>query len=210
MQRIDRQFRAGLNKFELSTLEKSSAVIYGLTPDLRLCYFNRAWHLFAQNNGADPTFRERFVLGMPLAEAIEGPLRGYYLGAYHSVFVHGQPWDHDYECSSDRVFRCYHQRAYPLAGGAALVVVNSLRISYPHEAHARVGFEPDENPYRDSRGFVTQCAHCRRTQRTAEPDHWDWVPAWVKQPPAHTSHSLCPICFDYYYLHHDIGADAGT
>ncbi|HKJ08624.1 MAG TPA: hypothetical protein VKA76_06020 [Gammaproteobacteria bacterium] len=203
MRRIDRQFRAGLDKFELSTLEKSSAVIYGLTPELRLCYFNPAWFTFARDNGADTAFHERFSLGTPLEEAIEGPLQGYYVGAYRSVFVHRRPWDHDYECSSDQVFRCYHQRAYPLAGTHALVVVNSLRISYPQDTDARVGFEPDENPYRDSRGFVTQCAHCRRTQRAADPKQWDWVPAWVTQLPARTSHFLCPLCFDYYYLHHD-------
>ncbi|MGA7802179.1 MAG: hypothetical protein WCC36_15380 [Gammaproteobacteria bacterium] len=206
MERIDDRFRAGLNKFELSTLEDSRSVVYGLTSELRLCYFNPAWFAFARDNGAERVVSERFPLGTALEEAIDGPLRGYYIGAYQAVFGHGQPWDHDYECSSDRVFRLYHQRAYPLAGGHALVVVNSLRISRPHSADRRGLFEPDETLYRDSRGFVTQCAHCRRTQRVAEPDHWDWVPAWVVHLPPSTSHSLCPICFDYYYQHHRPGA----
>ena len=31
------------------------------------------------------------------------------------------------------------------------------------------------------------------------PESWDWVPAFVAQPPSKISHGLCPLCTVYYY-----------
>jgi hypothetical protein len=197
--RIAPGFAAALDKFELSTLEREPGAVYALDRDLRLCYFNPAWLRFAGDNHGEPAISTRFPLGTPLKTAISGPLQPFYLEAYAQVLHDGEPWQHDYECSSDTVLRRFHQRSYPLANRAAVIIVNSLTIEQPHPAPDQAARTPDEGRYRNSHGLLVQCSHCRRVERATQPGHWDWVPAWVAVQPAGTSHSLCQPCYDYYY-----------
>lgn len=194
--RITPAFAAALDKFDLNTLEHEPGAVYALDGELRLCYFNPAWFRFAAQNHGEPAISRRFGLGVPLAQAISGPLREFYLRAYSTVLQERSTWQHDYECSSDTVLRRYHQDSYPLANSKAVIVINSLLLEQPHAA---ADAEADERRYRDSHGLIVQCSHCRRVQRAAQPGHWDWVPAWVAVLPPRTSHSLCQPCYDYYY-----------
>lgn len=197
--RITPEFAAALDKFDLGTLESESGAVYALDRDLQLCYFNPAWYRFAQDNHGEPAITERYPLGTPLLHAISGPLQSYYLDAYTRVLHEGLTWQHDYECSSGSVYRRFHQKSYPLANGRAVIVINSLSITRPHEDSAEITTPPDESRYRGSHGLIVQCSHCRRVQRAAQPEHWDWVPAWVDRLPPRVSHSLCQPCYDYYY-----------
>lgn len=195
--RVTPAFAAALDKFELSTLEHEAGAVYALDSELRLCYFNPAWFCFARDNQGEPAISTRFTLGTPLADAISGPLQTFYLQGYAQVLQDGGVWEHDYECSSAIQLRRFHQKSYPLARRQGIIIINSLTVEQPHAA----GAEPDERRYRNSHGLIVQCSHCRRVQRTTQPEHWDWVPAWVAQQPPRTSHSLCQPCYDYYYLH---------
>ena len=201
--RIDPRFEALLDKFDLDVLESEPGAVFGLWPGLRLCYMNPGWFRFAKENEGDAAIAP-YTLGSCIEGAIGEPLRYFYTQAFKVVFTVGTPWSHDYECSSPTRLRYYHQSVYPLSNREAVVVVNSLRISRPHDAMKRPAKPATEALYRDHNGFIAQCSHCRRVQRVDHPTQWDWVPAWVKAMPANTSHSLCHICYDYYYKDHNV------
>jgi hypothetical protein len=188
-----------LQNFDPLTLDDEGNVVYGLTADLRLAYFNPAWRRFARDNGGVALGDDRYGPGTPVLEAISGPLRDFYARAYARVLETGEVWHHEYECSSPDTYRVFHQTVYPLRQRRGLVVVNSLAVSRPHEREAHAVAPAGEYAYRNAEGLITQCSHCRRVQRTDERPHWDWVPEWVSDMPPETSHGLCPLCFDYYY-----------
>ncbi len=198
-QRIAAPFDAQLDRFSLQTLEQERGAIYALDRDLRLCYLNPAWYTFAWDNQGEPDISQRFPVGTPLTAAIQGPLRDFYADAYRQVLHDGQVWEHNYECASDTIFRRFHQRAYPIDGGHAVVVVNNLVVSHPYQQEHGPTTAPNESSYRNSDGLIVQCSHCRRVQHADSPDRWDWVPAWVAKIPPRTSHSLCYPCYEYFY-----------
>lgn len=86
--------------------------------------------------------------------------------------------------------------AYPLVTGG-LLVCNSRVVEAPRSEQA---YPPIDELY-VSRGYVTQCGHCRRVHNKAEPTRWDWVPHYVSQPRDKVSHSLCPPCVEVYHPH---------
>jgi hypothetical protein len=199
MNRIHDLFLEMLNGFNLETFEEDPGTVFGLSADLLLIYFNRAWFSFARENEGEPMISEKFPLGAHLGDAIKGELRDYYLASYVNALQTGMVWHHDYECSSPDVLRIYHQAAYPLARRQGLAVVNSLVRAQPHDPVERPPHEPIEALYLQKTGLITQCSNCRRTLRASAPECWDWVPAWVEKMPENTSHSICKICFEYYY-----------
>jgi hypothetical protein len=192
-------FGAKLKGIELSTLENSPHAAFGLNQDLQLVYFNPAWFTFSRENGGDPDILERFGIGTPIEAAIVGPLTTYYRELYRHVIRTGDTWSHHYECSSPEVFRMYHETVYPLLDHQGLVVVNSLVEERPHDPVKRAPMQGHTAVYTQESGTVTQCVHCRRTQRSREPALWDWVPEWVKTMPPNISFALCPFCHQYYY-----------
>ena len=202
MDRIIPYFETWLDKFDLATLEEHPSAIFSLLPDLRICYLNPGWFSFAAANGGEPGISIRFPIGTLLSDAISGPLRDYYIDAYTRVFDSGKVWEHDYECSTPDTFRIYHQAAYPLDNKKAIIVINSLSVEMPHDETGRKSMQALEKKYRNKNGFITQCGHCRRTQRVDGVVQWDWVPAWVAVLPKNISHGLCKPCFDYYYKYH--------
>lgn len=202
MERIIQDFETWLDKFDLATLEEHSSSIFSLLPNLAICYLNPGWFSFASANGGEPGISARYPIGTLLGDAITGPLRDYYTEAYIRVFDSGNVWQHDYECSSPDTFRIFHQTAYPLDNKKAVIVINSLSVLMPHDKAERKPMQALEEKYRNKNGFITQCSHCRRTQRVDGVDQWDWVPAWVAESPNNISHGLCKPCFDYYYKYH--------
>jgi hypothetical protein len=188
-----------LQNFDPITLNDDGNVVYGLNAELRLAYFNPAWHRFARENGGEALVEERYQPGTPVLDAIAGPLRDFYAEAYTRVLETGEVWQHDYECSSPEVYRVFHQTVYPLRHRQGLVVVNSLAVSSPMALERRTATDPGQYSYHDARGLITQCSHCRRVQRADGVPHWDWVPTWVSDMPRETSHGLCPLCYDFYY-----------
>ena len=191
-------FATLLRDYQLADLEKHHGSIYGLWPDLRLAYVNPAWHRFAAENGGEPAISTRWKLGACILDAFSQDLGSYYRTAYNRCLELGEPWEHQYECSSKDRYRRFHQTVYPL-GRSGLLVVNSLVVELPHDPAERSPRGPDEPVYRDGYGLIHQCAHCRRVQNLRTAQRWDWVPAWVERIPSPTSHTFCPACFGYYY-----------
>ncbi len=198
MKRFHDDFSACLKGFNFETLENDPNSVYGLSADLTLNYLNPGWFRFAKENDGEPVISERFALGTPIGDSMAGSVRGYYLEVFQGLLQSGDVWHHDYECSSPETHRLFHQSVYPLYNRSGLIIVNSLVKEQPHDADARPSCLPARHLYTKETGFISQCSNCRRVQRASE-DVWDWVPAWIKNMPDNTSHSLCQLCFEYYY-----------
>ena len=192
------KFESLLDGYPLADLERHDGPIYGLWQDLSLAYFNAAWDRFALQNGGDTEFLDRWSEGASILEAFPEKLRAFYKLSYEKCLATGEPWEHEYECSSPSVFRKFHQIVYPLKD-AALIVVNSLVAEQPHDPSQGETGNVDESLYRDEDGFVHQCAHCRRVQRQSDELTWDWVPDWVASIPPDSTHTFCPTCYGHYW-----------
>lgn len=201
MKRCGKHFLGLLEGFELDTLEQHPHSIFALSQELSLEYLNPAWFAFAQENNGEPAISQRFGIGTKLDQVIPEPLRNFYLEAYREVLRSGEPWHHDYECSSPDTYRLYHAIVYAFHNRQGLLVVNSLVNQQPHSAEMRAPFPPNKTQYTGANGLIIQCCHCRRTQRVSPPDVWDWVPEWVNQMPLNSTSGLCPVCYDYYWVH---------
>ena len=131
-------------------------------------------------------------IGARLTDAIVSP-SGWLLRPDVSscALSEGNPWSHEYECSSPDQFRKFHMIVYPLKDGRGGLVVNSLVIEKPHDPKHRPAHAAELGCYTDEHGSLHQCMHCRRARRNTALDQWDWVPAWVAQSPPNTSHGLC-------------------
>ncbi|GFO54832.1 hypothetical protein GMSM_18390 [Geomonas sp. Red276] len=200
MSRFVPDFPSLLGGLSLEALQEEAGAVFGLLPDLTIGYLNAGWFRFAADNGGEPAISERFGLGTYIGSAIDGEARDFYLERFESALRSGEVWRHEYECSSDAVFRSFHQTAYPLAGQAGLVVVNSLLIERPHDVAERPPQPPLVDHYCNEHGLISQCSNCRRVHRRANPERWDWVPAWVARMPENITHTFCRTCFEYYFL----------
>lgn len=194
-------FRDLLKEFEFTVFETHSGTIFGLWPDLRLAYLNPWWFRFAGENGGEPSISRDWGLGRSSLDATPDVLKPFYEGLYRKSLQNEgpRPVQHEYECSSAKLFRRFIMTVYALGRGEGFIVVNSLVIEAPHDRHERKARRADFGAYTAADGFVRQCANCRRVRNVREKNRWDWVPAWVDRPPAHTSHTFCDVCFAYYY-----------
>ncbi len=188
---------SNLSGFDLTTLENDASCIYGLTRELTLSYMNRAWFRFARENGGGE-LSWRYVPGRRVTDAFAGPQKKYYADIYMGLLVSGEIWQHDYECSSEHIFRLFHQTVYPLRDRSGLLVVNSLRIEGDMQSVSALSALP--KIYRDPDDLITGCVHCRRVLSIEEPGNWHRVADWNRVIPENMSHSICLICFDYFYL----------
>jgi CheY-like chemotaxis protein len=183
-----------LAPFDLQTLHNDASSICAAGPDLRIGFVNRAWTEFGRANGGradDPGLG----VGANLLAVSPAILRPFYRELFNRALQLQAPLDWDYECSTPVTFRHFRMRVEPCASGALIV-----SHSFVGDAPAPVDrLDAPEELYRDDRGFLLQCAHCRRARRTGPPPRWEWVAAFVAEMPAGTSHGLCPICLRSYY-----------
>lgn len=183
--------------FQLHVMDEMPSAVCGLWPDLRIGYVNPAWLSFGRDNGRGE-LSSHAELGANILDAIPAVLRPFYVEVFARALATRDAIEHDYECSSLTQRRTFRMRVHPTAG--AVIVVHSLLREEAHgeEAHAAV-----ERIYRDERGMIEQCAHCRRIRRASTPDGttaaWDWVPDYVAKMPPSTSHGICAVCIDYFY-----------
>ncbi|MBE0564860.1 MAG: hypothetical protein IH621_02810 [Krumholzibacteria bacterium] len=191
---IDDAFRRAAAHLDWTALAKSGDSTYFLDPALRLMGWNEAYLAFALANGADD-LPERFPLGSDVAAAITGPLRRYYRRGFAGILAHGRPLHRQYECSSASELRLLHMSAYPIRGGAGLVVAHHVIHRAPHAGPSR----SLRQHHADGHGFVVQCANCRKIRDHRSDNKWDRVPDVLAGPPRNVSHGLCPICLDHYY-----------
>lgn len=200
MERYVENFPALLSGVDLVTLEADPHSIYALSDQLKLIYLNPAWFRFALENNGEPGITERYPVGSDFSRAVSGVLKQYYIERFLNVLRSGVVWEHDYECSSPDLFRMYHETAYPMHNQSGILVMSSLRVQSAH-APASGPFPLSESLYRNECGLIMQCGYCRRFQRNTNRDIWDWNPEWLRHPPGQVSHSLCNICYDYYFKH---------
>lgn len=199
MKHLNDDFSILLDGFNLETLENDPNSIFGLSTDLSLMYLNPGWFDFAKKNKGEPAISDKFTLGTHVGDSMIGPVRDYYIDIFQRILQTGEVWHHDYECSSPKTFRIYHQSVYPLYNRRGLICVNSLVTEQAHDANTRRTCRPIKKLYTQETGFIYQCSNCRRVQRVSQQNVWDWVPAWVELMPKNVSHTFCQICYEYYY-----------
>lgn len=191
---LDTEFQHALSATELRALRDSRDTAYVVDTDLVLRGWNSAYEQFAAANGAT-ALTERFGLGASLLAIVRGSAADFYRQSYLRALQQRARFDHDYECSSPRLFRRFHQTAYPLRSGRGLLVTHHIVHEYPHAGlAARVGPR-----HFDETGWLTQCACCRKIRDRFDPAHWDWIPRLVESMHPRTTHSFCPHCLSFYY-----------
>ncbi len=188
-----------MSGLDFETLEKSRHSIFGLSKDLKLIYYNKAWIKFSKNNNGDPDIRNRFSIGSSLEKAISGTVQNFYIEHYKRIILEKKVWKHEYECSSTAKYRLFSQDAYPLKNQEGIVVVNSLKIEEKIKNTSSKISLNKSSLYIGLNGFINQCSNCRKTQRPLEPEVWDWVPALVENTFQNVSHTICSIFYDYYW-----------
>lgn len=188
-----------LEGIDPKTLEESANSIYALDADFNFIYFNPSYIRFAEENNYDGDILKNYPIGSSLNNIIKDEkLLNIYRKRYLNSITYTRHWSCEYECSSKETFRKYHQLSYPIKG-KFMIIVNSLVAEMPMDQVGREIHEPDQQTYRQLSGYIQQCSNCRRTQRSIENEQWDWVPEYITKPPENTSHSICPICFDYHW-----------
>lgn len=179
-------------------LEMERAVVYILRSDLRIVYCNRAWDTFAAENGGAKLDRSH-ILGTVFLDAIPEPLYRFYTHSFAELQKsESGVWEHDFECSSPKLYRLFHMRVLRLSN-SYLLIENSLRLEEPHR---RSTPRNDELlTYVDGYGILTMCCHCRRTRRIGPVENadWDWIPSNLLRPTEKISHGLCKTCMAYFY-----------
>lgn len=195
----DPRFRTILNGFNPPSLERHAGPVLGLWNDCTIAYLNPAWYEFSRDNNGEPAISTRWDLGASILGAIGQPLLPFYLTAFSDCCHAMTPWEHIYECSSAEQFRKFHMKVYPLTTNGEMLFVHSLVVECPHDPSERPPHAADEMIYRDQRGTIHQCLHCRRVRHGVDQDRWDWVPAWVHEQPTLVNDALCPPCDDYHY-----------
>jgi hypothetical protein len=196
-------FEKLLSKFELEEIEESSETIFGLWSDFTLGYFNSGWKEFAKENGAPPVLTTPEYLGRSVIEVCGQELAPFYKNLFESGLAMSEeelhPVQHRYECSSADLFRKFLMTVYPLGEGDGLLVTNSLVIEVEHEKRGADPHPPMSAEYRDEQDLIRQCSHCRKVKHVSSRSRWDWIPAWVEEPPSEVSHTLCPVCLEHFY-----------
>ena len=190
--------------YQPEIVEADTAVIFCLDSDLLITYCNPAWDRFATENGG-PELRRPQVIGTCVLDYISGPARDYYATAYKRVLAQSKPWQHRYECSSEKVHREFRLLAIPIKKRPGVFVRNSLDVEH---AHQEALSKPLEKVYRQSNGLITMCSGCRRTRRNLSGvEIWDWVPAFLALPPAaarQITYGICSTCRELYYPEDEI------
>lgn len=186
-------------EFDLATIESSPNVIFLADADLRLTYCNHAWDRFALENGGERATTGH-VLGSDLMKIIPAPLRQFYSETFAACRRRRLACELAYECSSAGLFRLMHMSILPLRHDNDLALVSRLRAEHEHEPERQATVVADHHFSPD--GTVTQCSHCRRTQRQQDGDAWEWVPDFLRLQDWKVVHGLCGACTDYFYPRH--------
>lgn len=198
-------FTPALSRFDLGELDEQRATIYGLRRDYTIGYANRTWFRFAAANLAPPELSNPDQFDGPaVTDWFYGPLRDYYREKFDEIVADGNPHRQDYHCSSPDEFRIFHMEILPLSAETSeridgFLLVNSVRFVDDPEHHFDVIEQVDPSNYVTEEGLIVACSNCRRFRHCTIENRWDWIPAYLEEPPARVSHGICPVCLDYYY-----------
>lgn len=193
--RIAPGFSDVLREANFAFLEGSPDPSFALDASMCLAYVNPAYLTFGCSNGGLHSVDTFEGIGTFIGDFMSEPLRQFYLDAYKMVMGNRKTWNHDYDCSSESLYRRFRQSAYPLPR-KGMVVINHL---IEERAHSATSDQPIKAVYLNNKGLIAQCSHCRKVRRYQGGMRWDWVSEWVASPPEEVTHSLCEPCTDYYY-----------
>ena len=199
MKRYEEDFKSKLVGLDFDTIENSPHSIFGLSKELKLIYYNTAWLQFSKTINDDSCISVNYPLGTSVEDAMSGTLKDFYIFNYKKVLNESKVWTHEYECSAVGVYRLFYQEVFPLKNGEGIIVVNSIRTEKNIQDVNTLELTNLKLEYTDLNGMITQCSNCRKIQRIHEKEIWDWVPTFLSETHEHVSHSICPICYDYYW-----------
>lgn len=201
MEQLNQEFIALLHhsQHDFNDLEKYPGTIYGIWANYTLAYLNQEWFCFAKENKGEPLISDKWGLGRSVLDCVSGEIRELYETKFNQCLDSKIVWSHEYECSTDTIYRIFHQMVYPLGNREGLLIVNSLVVERPHDLKHRLAKVTEQSNYLDDNGFISQCAYCRRVKNQLETGRWDWVVEWVKKCPENTSHTYCPTCFSHNF-----------
>ena len=191
---VDPTFAAVLPDPQSRVIAASHDSIYIVDQALTIRAYNEGYARFGAANGC-PQVAKDYGIGRNLISVLPPAAADIYVPAYMSALENGARCDHDYECSSSRVLRRFHQTVYPLHDGHGLIIANHLVYEMPHASRG-TGTSPR---HFDAEGWITQCACCRKIRDGAHPEKWDWVPGLVDAPHPRTTHSYCLNYLNFYY-----------
>lgn len=177
------------NPFAL--VEHDPAIVFALNRELRIIYCNAAWDRFAQMNGGRLLQRPR-PYSLCILAVMPECLRDLYERGYLAVFTTGRQWVREYECSSDLVYRLFRMTVIKRPEDDFILSVNFLLEERPHGQERQIAI-PDSMAYGAPGNEVVMCCFCRRTRRI-DGREWDWVPAYVKNPPTRVEQGICKGC----------------
>lgn len=188
--------------FEWGDLERHPWPVAGLWRDGTIAYVNPAWSVFSHENGAGLKVDREWSLGANYFAAINDELRPFFTELLAHAPTTQQslaPYTHEYECSSEDQTRRFALQVFALPERRGYMLVHSLLVSAAQETASEHAPPPADHTYKDGEGTVKQCAHCRRIAHGTHHDRWDWIPAWIRHPPAFISHTICKLCYGVFY-----------
>lgn len=186
----------GIPSWVRQALASEDEVVYLLDEELRLAACNPGWEKFAAENGGVGISAWE-VKGRSIFDFIPAVLVKFYEDKYAEA-QRGNGWvGFDYECSSPDTYRLFHMSIYRIPNSYLIVVNSHLRHRIaPLPQHEASTSDAD---YRFQNGFLSICAHCRRTRRSNKAEVWDWVPRFLVCAGPKVKHELCPRCTAYHY-----------
>ena len=188
-QRVDSSYNCASVQNPFAQIERDPAIVFALDRELRIIYCNAAWDRFAQLNGGRLLQRPQ-PYGLCILDVLPEYLRDLYDPAYRGVFTTGRQWVLQYECSSDVVYRLFRMTVMKRPQDDFILSVNFLVEERPHGQERQIA-NPDSMAY--GAPAVVMCCFCRRTRRI-DGLGWDWVPAYVQNPPTRVVQGICKDC----------------
>ena len=191
---IDPIFKKKIPHIDLESIQKSDDITCIVDSNMAIRAYNNAWMAFPKNNNASKVLA-KFSIGSIITEAGVEPIKSYIQNGYYKALNENILFEFTYECSSDSVFRLFHQTAYPLLNAEGLVISHHLAKERKHTEK-----EHEFNKqFFNQNGLITQCQNCRKIRDPENANRWLWVPSLVKSPIPKISHGICDRCLEHYY-----------
>ena len=170
---------------------------------LRIAGVNGAWNAFALANGGEGCLGPA-LHGTAYLRHVEGVEPRTRVSLELARAMEGDRVSSDSECNTPDRVRLLRTNYVPVrATGAGAVcgvlVVHTTVVEFAAGATQPHG-EPSEAAHRGGTGQVIMCSCCRRVRRALPPRTWEYVPAYLAEPPSQVSHGFCPTCAVQYGL----------
>lgn len=180
------------SQFDFDYIGKTDSSILGINRNYQIILFNEGYVRFAnQNDGVESL--SRYGLGTNILDAIYGPQKEYYHKFINNCFEQTKHITHEYECSSENVYRLMKLFVYPSHDNKVLLMEHTLIEKKIHDIIESIKIIDD---YLDNDNIIIQCGQCRRSQHQ-KTKNWDWVVSSFTH--VKISHGLCDSCLALYY-----------